>query len=204
MILYGRDLSSFVRRVAVWCAIYGLPVERRQLAATDPADADAIRAVHPGLRVPALELDDATVLIDSAAICDWLDEQAGEARLVPAAGRARRDCLQRIALAQATCEKGVALVYEKNRRPAELHWPEWQARIAGQIRGGLAALDAAAPEDGWWGGDRPDGSDLMAPICWQFIESTNPGVLDPGYPRFAALVERAMAVPALAATDPRP
>jgi len=146
VILYGRDLSPYARRVAIWARLQGRALERRALAATDPRDAEAIRAVHPGLRVPVLELEDGTRLIESFAICDWLDETVPEGRrLVPASGPARRDGLQRIALAHATTEKIVALVYERNRRPETLHWPEWQERLAGQVRGGFAALEAAAP-----------------------------------------------------------
>ena len=31
MILYGRDLSPFVRRIAIWCALQGREVERRPI-----------------------------------------------------------------------------------------------------------------------------------------------------------------------------
>lgn len=203
MILYGRDLSPFVRRVAVWCAIYGRPLDRAPLAATDPADAEAIRAVHPGMRVPALALDDGTILIDSISICDWLDEEADAAvRLVPACGLARRACLQRIAIAHATSEKLAALVYERNRRPEEHQWPAWQERLAGQIRGGFAAMETAAPAAEFHGGAAPDGSDMVTGIALQFAEATNPWLLDPDHPRLSALTGRLMAVPAFAATRP--
>jgi len=204
MILVGRTLSPFVRRVAVWAAVYGIALKSRPLAATDPKDAEAIREIHPGMRVPALILDDGTVLIESGAICDWLDEGAPEgARLVPASGMPRRACLQRIAMAMATAEKGAALVYEKNRRPEEHQWPAWQERLTGQIRGGLGAVEAALPEAGWQGGAAPDGSDIAAAIVYQFVEATNPWLLEPGYPRLAALAERAADIPGFAATDPR-
>ncbi len=204
VILYGRDLSPYARRVAIWARLQGRALERRALAATDPRDAEAIRAVHPGLRVPVLELEDGTRLIESFAICDWLDETAPEGRrLVPASGPARRDGLQRIALAHATTEKIVALVYERNRRPEALHWPEWQERLAGQVRGGFAALEAAAPAAGFFGGAAPDGSDIATVCALQMAEATNPWLLEPGSPRLAALAERAMALPAFAETDPR-
>ncbi|MDT8344702.1 MAG: glutathione S-transferase family protein [Thermohalobaculum sp.] len=202
MILYGRDLSPYVRRVAIWCALQGRAVERRPLAATDPVESREIAKVHPGTRVPALVLDDGAVLIETSAICDWLDETAGARRLVPAAGLARRDCLQRIALATATAEKAVALVYEKNRRPEALHWADWQARVTGQVRGTLGALEAIAPETGFFGGAAPDGSDIAVVCAYQFAEATNPWLLDAGYPRLAALAERAMAIEAVAATKP--
>lgn len=202
MILYGRNLSPFTRRVAIWLDEYGLAARREPLAATDPAHKEAMRAVHPGIRVPALELDDGTVLIGSGAICDWLDEGAGDRRLVPASGLARRDCLQEIAMAEATAEKAVAMVYEKNRRPEAFHWADWQARLAEQIEGGLAAMEAATPEAGFRGGARPDGADYMRGIVFQFVEATNPWLLARGTPRLAGLAARLMERAAFSTTHP--
>lgn len=203
MILYGRDVSPFVRRVAVWSALQGREVERRQLMVTGE-DFALLKTLNPVARVPVLVLDDGTRLIDSHAIGDWLDETSPNGvRLVPASGAARRDALQRLAIAAGTAEKAVALVYERNRRPENLHWKEWQQRLVGQVQGGLSALEAAAPDTGWTG-DAPDAGDIATVIAYQFVEASNPWVLEPGYPRLAAFAERAMQVPAIAATKPAP
>jgi glutathione S-transferase len=204
MILYGRNLSPFVRRVAVWCALQGRKVERREITVAG-ADFDEIRKHNPVGRVPVLILDDGTHLIESFAICDWLDETAPAGRrLVPAGGTARRACLQRLALAQSTAEKAVAMVYERNRRPPELHWKDWQDRVAGQIRGGLDALDRVVPAEGWSGPDGPDGGDIAAICAYQFVEVTNPWLLTPGHARLNALVDRGMEIDAIASTVPPP
>ena len=206
MILYGRNLSPFTRRVAIWCTLQGRAVERRELMVAG-ADFEEIKAHNPVARVPILILDDGTHLIESFAICDYLDETAPNGtRLVPESGVARMACLRRLAVANSTAEKAVALVYDKNRRPEEFHWPDWQARLVGQIKGGLAELDRSVPgpeaNEGWSGADGPDGGDIAAIIAYQFVEVTNPWLLEPGYPRLAALAERGMAVAAIAATKP--
>lgn len=215
MILYGRDLSPFVRRVAIWCALQGREVERSPLMVTGEGF-EKIKARNPVGRVPILELDDGTVLVETAAICDWLDETTPNGvRLLPDRGTARRDALQRLAIANGAAEKAVALVYERNRRPEQFHWKEWQQRVVGQVQGGLAALDASVPEQGWSGEGPdagpdagsyagPDAGDVAAVIAWQFVEATNPWVLEPGFSRLAALVERAMQVPEIAASKPAP
>ncbi len=204
MILYGRNLSPFARRVAIWCALQGREIERRELTVMGE-DFEKIREVNPVVRVPALVLGDGTTLIEAWAICDWLDETAPEGRrLVPERGAARVDCLQRLALASATAEKGVAMVYERNRRPEELHWADWQKRLAGQVQGGLAELDRRVPGEGWSGARGPDGGDIGAVIVYQFLEATNLWLLEPGYPRLRALAERGMALDAVAATKPQP
>ncbi|WP_420392011.1 glutathione S-transferase family protein [Acuticoccus sp.] len=201
MTLAGRNLSPYARRVAIWCALQGRPLERAAVAAMDPADAATLRSFHPGMRVPALRLADGTTLIDTFAICDWLDETADGARLVPEHGAVRRDCLQRIALAHATTEKIVALVYERNRRPEALHWADWQERIVMQIRGGFEAMEAAA-KDGFHGGGNPDGSDIAIVCAYQMAGVTNPFLIEDRYPKLAALAERAMALPEFADTYP--
>jgi len=204
MILYGRNLSPFVRRVAVWCGLQGRKVERRQITVAG-ADFEEIKQHNPVGRVPVLILDDGTHLIESFAICDWLDETAPAGkRLIPASGPARMDCMQRLALANSVAEKSVAMVYERNRRPPELHWKDWQDRVTGQIRGGLTVLDRVVPGGGWSAPGGPDGGDIAAIIAYQFIEVMNPWILEPGYPRLKALVDRGMEIEAIASTVPPP
>lgn len=201
MILYGRNMSPFTRRVAVWCTLQGREPERRKLTVAGD-DFERIRALNPVGRVPVLVLDDGAVLIETSAIIDWLEETAPEGRrLLPASGVARRDALQLIACANSTAEKAVALVYEKNRRPPELHWPEWVARLEGQISGGLAALEQRTPE-GWFGGDAPNGPDIAFVIAHDFIIATNPHLLEGKFPKLAAMAARAQALPAFSQTMP--
>lgn len=200
MILYGRNLSPYVRRVAVWLGLQGRAVETRPLATAE--DFEAILAANPVGRVPTLELDDGTRLIEAWAICDWLDDAAPERRLVPAAGPARRETLQRLALASATADKAVALVYDRNRRPEALHWADWIARLTRQVAGGLAAMEAVAPEAGFFGGDAPDGADVGFVCAFDFIGVMHPEIAGGPYPRLAALSARANALASFADTRP--
>ncbi len=204
MILYGRNLSPYARRVAIWMRLQGRHAERREIPPMGETW-EEIRAHNPVGRVPILILGDGQHLIETWAICDWLEETAPEGRrLVPAAGPDRLACQQRIALANSTTEKTVALVYEKNRRPERFQWPEWQERLVAQIRGGLAAMEAAAPAERFHGGAEPDGSDIATVVAYQMVEATNPWAIDPPCPALAALAERAMALPAFAETKPDP
>ena len=91
MILYGRNLSPFARRVAIWCALQGRKLERREISVAG-TDFDEIKAHHPVARVPILILDDGTHLIETFAICDYLDETAPNGtRLIPDSGAARME-----------------------------------------------------------------------------------------------------------------
>ncbi|TYO85421.1 glutathione S-transferase family protein [Oceanicella actignis] len=206
MILYGRDLSPFTRRVAIWCALQGRPVIRRPLMVSGE-DFDALKRINPLGRVPILQLDDGATLIETFAIIDWLEDTAEPgARLLPETGLPRRKAMQEIAYANSVAEKAVALVYEHNRRPEQYRWPEWCARLEGQIRGGLEAMEAHAPEEeGWLGGATPYGGDVAFVCAYDFIAATNPRLLEgPSYPRLAWLSERANRMPAFGDSRPEP
>lgn len=202
MILYGRDLSPFARRVAIWCALQGRELERRKLTVGGP-DFEALKEINPVGRVPILIPEDGEPLIETAAIIDWLEDTAPEGkRLVPAAGAPRRAVMQAMAYGNSTVEKGVALVYEKNRRPEQYQWSDWRERLEGQISGGLSWLDARAPEQGWLGGEAPNGADVCFVIAHDFLRATNPYLLEGLYPRLSAFAERADAHPAFSETRP--
>jgi glutathione S-transferase len=198
MILYGRWLSPYTRRAGVWLSLQGRPYEHKPLSVLD--DAVAIAALSPVARVPVLATDDNRRMIEAWAICDWLDETS-DRPLLPRAGAARRDAMQRLALASAGTDKAVTLVYEKNRRDPALHEPKVIAKVSDQVRRVLTALDDAAPADGFFGGTAPDGSDVGAVCFFDFVAHTNPELTE-GLPKLAALVARANALPAFGDTRP--
>ena len=76
MILIGQYDSPFVRRVGIALTWYGLDFEHRPWSTF--GDREKIAPYNPLRRVPTLVLDDGSVIIESACMLDWLDEQAGE------------------------------------------------------------------------------------------------------------------------------
>jgi glutathione S-transferase len=138
MILVGQYDSPVTRRVAIALHHYAMPFTRDTRSVF--GDAAAIGQISPLTRIPALVLDDGEVLIDSAAILDHLDEQAGDAALIPAFGPARRHVLQMTALAQGTLEKAAAVVYERHFHAPDQRSTDWLDRCLGQTRAGLDEL----------------------------------------------------------------
>ena len=138
MILVGQYDSPVTRRVAVALHHYGMAFTRDTRSIF--GDAEAVAKISPLTRIPALVLDDGEVLIDSAAILDYLDEQAGDAALIPAFGAGRRFVLQMTALAQGTLEKVAAVVYERHFHAPEHRSADWLDRCLGQTRAGLDEL----------------------------------------------------------------
>ena len=197
MILIGQYDSPFVRRVAVALRLLGQPYEHRPWSVF--GDAERLATLNPLRRVPVLVLADGEVLVESAAILDHLDEIAGEARLIAAAGAPRRAMLRVCALATGLCDKMVSLVYEQLLH-AEAS-AAWVARCATQIDDVLAALEAAraACATPFWFGDRPGHPDIAVACALRFLAEAHPSLHDPARrPHLAAHAAACEAMPAFA------
>ena len=204
MILYGRFLSPFARRVAVWMNLQGHPFEHASVPPRGPGS-EALADVNPMMRVPALKLDDGTVLIETWAIIDWLEQTAPEGRrLLPVSGDERRFHLQGVALANTIAEKAVALSGERVRRPAELHWTDELSRIETQLAKALEIADAHTPQARFHGAASPPAGVVAAYVtAFDFVVKVFPVLADAQrYPRLAALSAEANALPAFASTLP--
>lgn len=198
MILVGQYDSPYVRRVAISLRMLGLVYEHDTRSVF--GDFESMRQTNPVARIPALVLDDGEVLIDSAAILDWLDEHVGPARaLLPHAGDARRHALRRIALATGAIDKIGAANYERLIRPAPLRWPEWIERCLTQGKGAIAALAAET-----WPEDAPIGQAEITTACMlRYVRMTDPVSLPVGqHKTLDALAARCEARPEFRATFP--
>jgi glutathione S-transferase len=193
--------SPFVRRVAVSMRLFGLAYEHGNWSVAQ--DFARIRPHSPLGRVPALVLDDGSVLVESGAILDYLDELAGPARaLVPPAGSERRTCLQLMALAIGAAETGRDTVYERLFRPAEKQHQPWLERRLLQMHAGLAALEAHAAlraTDQWLVGERMTQADITATCCLTFLTDAVPLAADAPYPALRARVARCEQLPEFSA-----
>ncbi len=199
MILVGQMDSPFVRRVAVSMNLYAMPFERNVISVY--ADAEAVRAVNPLGKVPALVLNDFETLFDSQMILDHLDEEAGPERaLTPAKGKARRDVLASVAVALGLAEKVVALNFETNQRPAETIDDGVIARLETQVASALVWLEGLKPAP-WLCGDAMTQADVTAACALTHLLNRRPGLFpDGGFPALADLCRRCEALPAFKAS----
>jgi len=196
MILVGQYDSPFVRRVSVSLRVLGFAYEHDTRSVF--GDFESMRQTNPLGRIPSLVLDaqggkGGEVLIDSAAILDWLDETVGPSRaLIPPAGPERRRALRLMALATGAVDKAGAAAYERIIRPAEYRWPGWIVRCRTQAEGAIAAL-AAEP----WPAEAPlDQVQITTACMLRYLQMTDPTLL--AQDRFAtlqALSERCEARP---------
>jgi glutathione S-transferase len=196
MILVGQYDSPYVRRVAVSLRLLGFAYEHDTRSVF--ADFDAMRQINPLGRIPSLVLDDGDVLIDSAAILDWIDQTVGvERALVPPAGPERRRTLHRIALATGAIDKVGAAEAERIMRPAASRWNEWITRCRVQGDGAIAALAA----EHWSDGAAFDQAQITTACMIHYVRMADPELLPRGrYAALDALSDRCEARPEFRAT----
>jgi glutathione S-transferase len=198
MILVGQYDSPYTRRVAISLMVLGIAYEHDTRSVF--GDFDSMRKTNPLGRIPSLILDDGAVLIDSAAILHWIDETVGPERaLIPPCGPARRDALQRIALANGAVDKiGGGRNYETLIRPSRYRWPEWIERTTTQGLGALEALNALD-----WPASSPlDQAQITTGCAIDYVKVTAPDLVPEGrFPVLDALWERLTARPEFAVTS---
>lgn len=191
--------SPFVRKIRIAASVLGID---RELA-LEPADTmnagDTIRSQNPLGKIPALLLEDGTVLFDSRVILEYFDHRAGGGRIIPKDASARFAALRLQALADGIMDASVLLVYEGRWRPPERHEPKWIDLQSGKVARALAALEAAPPAL-----DAPPNVGQIALACaLGYRDFRFPGSWRKDHPRLVAwLDDFARRVPAFAATAP--
>jgi glutathione S-transferase len=139
MKLYTNAASPFARKCRVIAHELGLKLE---LINTLPYQDEAFRKINPLSKIPALVLDDGSVLIDSPVICEYLNHTGG-GKFFPGMSVWRHNVgrwksLGLAALGDGIAEAAVGWVVEgRQETPNE----KVRARHRGAILAGLDALE---------------------------------------------------------------
>jgi glutathione S-transferase len=201
MILRSASASPFVRKVRIAAAVLGLDCNI-EIVAADTADPnDSLRQQNPLGKIPALVLDDGSVLYDSRVVVEYLDCLAGGGRVIPAQpAEARFDALRLQALADGIMDASVLLVYESRWRDAAKHEQKWIDLQAGKVERALAVLEASPP-----GVDRMPHIGQIAVACaLGYRDLRFEGTWRETHPRLVQFLDAfAAAVPSFDATRPQ-
>ena len=123
MKVYGSTSSPYVRKVRVAAAELGMgdkvPLEVMGTAPHDPNNDLAKK--NPGIKVPALELDNGEFIFDSRIIMRYLNDMAGGS-LYPAVDWAMQ-C--RESYADGMIDASLLVRFETALRPEEFRWQGW-------------------------------------------------------------------------------
>ena len=203
MRLIGNYLSPYVRRVAVSLRLLDLPFEFEELYVFK--EPDAVRHLNPVVRIPVLELDDGSSLIESYAILDEVDQIVGpEHALTPPSGRERRQVMQTTATALACTEKAQWAFYEGRVRPTEKVHAPWIEHNEAQVIGGFGYLNELARncvKTGWIADtEKISQADVTTVVAYSFANAVRPNLRLSGlYPELADYAKRCEALEAFQA-----
>ena len=197
--LRSSPASPFGRKIRIGADVLGLDREIA-IEPADPADPnDTVRQQNPLGKIPALVLDDGTVLFDSRVILEYLDERAGGGKIIPKDAGARFAALRLQALADGLMDASILLIYEGRWRPAERHEPKGGDHQSGKVARALAALEAEPPAL-----DAPPTVGQIALACaLGYRDFRFAGTWRKDHPRLVAWLDTfAARVPVFAATKP--
>jgi maleylacetoacetate isomerase len=204
--LYGYSLSSAAYRVRIALALKGIKAVSvtKQLRRGEHKQKDYLR-INPQGFVPALGLEDGTVLTQSLAIIEYLDETHPEPALLPAEPLARarvRSLCQLIACDIHPLNNLRVLQYlESPLGVAQGARDEWYRHW---VASGFVALEYALGRDGSRGrfcfGEHPG----MADVCLvpQLYNARRYSVDLTPYPRIVAIDAACSELPAFASAAP--
>ena len=145
MKLYTSLTSPFGRKCRMTAQLVGIA---DQLEVTEiDYHAPEFTQVNPLSKVPALELDDGSILVDSPVICAYLASLGDEKMILPAQGQARWQALSLEALGDGVTEAGIAILLE-NKRSAELCSTAWIDVQTAKINAALDSFEVIAADFG--------------------------------------------------------
>jgi len=164
----GRKVSILLEELGLRYAVHPIDIGK------DDQFSPEFLAISPNNKIPAIvDRDNGMSLMESGAILDYLDEQAGPDRaLLPRSGPERRAALNFMAMATGVAEKGVLQLYERVFRPEDKRHAPWVERCHLQMSASLAALDRAVGERGvsqWLVGKRMTQADITATCAFTFL-----------------------------------
>ena len=144
MILRSVPASPYGRKVKIAAKLLGL-FDRLQIEAANTNDpADSLHQQNPLGKIPALILEDGSVLFDSRVIAEYLDNRAGGGILFPR-NSARWPVLTLAALADGIMDASLLLRYERTTRPEAMWSAPWIVTQQSKIDRALTSLETAPP-----------------------------------------------------------
>jgi glutathione S-transferase len=199
MKLYYSPLSPFSRKARVIALELGLKLEEINTSSRGNME---YRRVNPLGKIPALQLDDGSVLFDSPVICEYLNDKGG-GKFFPAdslfkAGTGRWKALVLQALGDGIMDAALARVYEDRYRPAELRSADINANNISVIQSGLDALENITFSD------PPTIGEITCACAVGYVDFRVPEInWRPTHPKLAAWYEKFAQYPSMQATAPK-
>lgn len=180
MKLYTYDPAPNPRRLALFLKLKGLAIDTRQVdLLANKQLGDAYRQINPALSVPALVLDDGTVLTEVIGMYTYLDELHPQPPLMGSTAAERAQVISwchrlfsglMMAIAGALRNRGKSFINRALPGPLDTpQIPELVERGLLQIGYILPELDAHLANSKWVAGDSFSIADIDLLVCIDFL-----------------------------------
>lgn len=191
--------SPFGRKVKIGAALCGLS-DRIEVVKADTTDPDdSLRSQNPLGKIPALIIEDGTVLFDSRVILEFLDLAAGGNMIIPESAPERIMALRLQAIGDGILDANILVLYESRFRPKDIHHQPWLDYQTEKAFRAIAHLEANPPALG----ERPNVGDITLACALGHRDFRYDGDWRKGHPRLVEwLAAFEAAVPAYAETAP--
>jgi maleylacetoacetate isomerase len=202
MKLYSFFRSSAAYRARIALHLKGIPFETVPIRLTrNDQNQPAYRSLNPQGRVPALQLDDGTVIAQSLAIVDYLETTHPDPAIHPRDPALRaRSLAVALTIACDTHPFNNLPVTDYLRSKLGADQPAIDAWIAHWITSGFTAVEQMIDGDGFAFGDTPTVADIC--IVPQVFNARRFKVDISAFPRIVRVDAQATAHPAFARAHP--
>lgn len=202
MKLYASTGSPFARKIRVMLIEKNAPHEVEMV---DLWAANEFKKTNPVGKVPALQLDDGRVLVNSPLIADYVDARFPGPRFIPADPDQRLEVRRWEALADGTMDAAVASFYEMRFHDERKRSRVWLDRQRGKLDSGFAALEGMLGDRPWCVGDAMSLADIALACHIGFISARRAEFFpQEKYPGLARLWQRLEARESFKRTVPPP
>jgi glutathione S-transferase len=200
MRLFATPASPYSRKIRVLLLEKNVPHEVEMVELWEP---NALAAVNPLGKVPALALADGRVLVSSPLIAEYVDGHFEGPRFLPEDPEVRLEVRRWEALADGAMDAVIAGLYEKRFHDEARRSAEWLARQHGKATAGFAALERMMQDREWCVGDCMSIADIAVACHVGFVMLRAPELFHENlHSRITALWRRMEARPSLRATAP--
>jgi glutathione S-transferase len=169
MKLYLNKASPYARLVLVVAHEKAIS-DQLELVWTDPwASEERLLGANPFSKVPALALDSSghETLIESACICDYLDDVGGGRRLLPHLPAARKSALIKYGRGRALIDSAFGAVIQRRFTPAGAAESPLVERWLGAAARAMPVLERSSAG---LRGDEPDIGDLSIAVALSYVD----------------------------------
>src|SRR5262245_34960988 len=171
MKLYASLGSSFARKIRVMLIEKGVPHELEMVNLWEPND---LKKINPIGKVPAVKLDDGSVLINSPLIADYIDNRYPDPRFIPVDPEERLEVRRWEALADGTMDAVGASMYEARFHDEAKRSHEWLERQRTKVEAGFAVLEEMIGNSQWCVGGAMSLADIAVACHIGFIAMRRP------------------------------